>query len=130
MDDWKKPVGGGRGSRNYSGPNGTAEKVDYSRVPIGGESDDEAGGDDWIQRQIRGHKASSTLLKSDYARFARRKRWRKRVDSRTDLTRRADRNIFVVCCSSGKKERRRRPQREHALPRSLGVQRHTSSRFR
>ena len=59
MNDWKAPIGGGGGgvSRNYTGPNGTAEKVDYSHLPLGG-SDDEGGEDDWIQRQIRGHKVS------------------------------------------------------------------------
>ena len=36
------------------GPNGSAEKVDYSRLPIGDGSDGE--GEDWIQRQIKGHK--------------------------------------------------------------------------
>lgn len=63
MDDWKRPVGGGArvgGNRNYGGPNNTSEKVDYSQVPIGGGSDDEDGGDDWIQRQIRGHKVGDT----------------------------------------------------------------------
>lgn len=62
MNDWKAPIGGGGGggSRNYKGPNGTAEKVDYSQLPLGGGSDDEGGGDDWIQRQIRGHKVSET----------------------------------------------------------------------
>lgn len=55
MNDWKSSAGGG--NRNYRGPNGTAEKVDYSQLPIGGGgSDDDAEGDDWIQRQIRGHK--------------------------------------------------------------------------
>lgn len=59
MNDWKAQIGGGGGgvSRTYTGPNGSAEKVDYSHLPLGG-SDDEGGGDDWIQRQIRGHKVS------------------------------------------------------------------------
>eukprot|EP00752_Nemacystus_decipiens_P001251 g1249.t1 len=58
MNDWKTPIGGGGGgvSRNYTGPNGSAGKVDYSQLPLGG-SDDDGGGDDWIQRQIRGHKS-------------------------------------------------------------------------
>lgn len=63
MNDWKAPVGGGGrggGSRNYRGPNNTSEKVDYSQLPLGGGSDDEGGGDDWIQRQIRGHKVGDT----------------------------------------------------------------------
>lgn len=68
MNDWKAPIGGGGGGgkRNYTGPNGSAEKVDYSQLPLGGGggSDDEAGGDDWIQRQIRGHKVSSILMRS------------------------------------------------------------------
>lgn len=46
---------GGGGNRSYMGPNGSAEKVDYSRLPIGEGSDGE--GEDWIQRQIKGHKA-------------------------------------------------------------------------
>lgn len=56
MNDWKSPAGGG--GRKYRGPNGTAEKVDYSQLPIGGggSDDDDGGNDDWIQRQIRGHK--------------------------------------------------------------------------
>lgn len=61
MNDWKAPIGGGGGgaTRSYTGPNGSAEKVDYSQLPLGGGgSDDEGGGDDWIQRQIRGHKVS------------------------------------------------------------------------
>ena len=60
MNDWKAPIGGGGGGagRKYGGPNGSAEKVDYSQLPLGGGSDDEGGGDDWIQRQIRGHKVS------------------------------------------------------------------------
>lgn len=44
---------GGGGNRSYMGPNGSAEKVDYSRLPIGEGSDGE--GEDWIQRQIKGH---------------------------------------------------------------------------
>ncbi|CAM9184049.1 unnamed protein product [Pylaiella littoralis] len=57
MNDWKSPAGGG--GRKYRGPNGTAEKVDYSQLPIGGggSDDDDGGNDDWIQRQIRGHKS-------------------------------------------------------------------------
>lgn len=67
MNDWKNPTSGGRrgGNRSYTGPNGSTEKVDYSRLPQGGGSndgdsagDDNGGGGDWIQRQIRGHKAS------------------------------------------------------------------------
>lgn len=56
MNDWRKPVGGkgGGGNRSYMGPNGSAEKVDYSRLPISEGSDGE--GEDWIQRQIKGHK--------------------------------------------------------------------------
>lgn len=45
---------GGGGNRGYLGPNGSAEKVDYSRLPIGEGSDGE--GEDWIQKQIKGHK--------------------------------------------------------------------------
>ncbi|CAM9117285.1 unnamed protein product [Ascophyllum nodosum] len=55
MNDWKASLGGSRGTearRNFTGPNGSSEKVDYSRLPEG--SDDEEA--DWIQRQIRGHK--------------------------------------------------------------------------
>lgn len=61
MNDWKAPVGrsAGGGSRNYGGPNGTAEKVDYSRLPNEAGPGDDGEGDDWIQRQIRGHKVSS-----------------------------------------------------------------------
>lgn len=58
MNDWKRPVSGGPGggNRSFTGPNGSTEKVDYSRVPIGESSEDEGG--DWIQKKIRGHKAS------------------------------------------------------------------------
>ncbi|CAN0451327.1 unnamed protein product [Ectocarpus sp. 12 AP-2014] len=59
MNDWKAPIGrsAGGGSRNYGGPNGTAEKVDYSRLPNEAEPIDDGEGGDWIQRQIRGHKS-------------------------------------------------------------------------
>lgn len=53
MNDWKRSAGGSNGNRIYTGPAGSTEKVDYSRLPVGGGSDEE---DDWIQRQIRGHK--------------------------------------------------------------------------
>lgn len=61
MNDWKAPIGrsAGGGSRNYGGPNGTAEKVDYSRLPNEAGPIDDGEGDDWIQRQIRGHKVGS-----------------------------------------------------------------------
>lgn len=66
MNDWKRapPGGGAGGKRPFSGPGGSVDKVDYSRLPVGGGSDDE---EDWIQRQIRGHKVSgmTSLLNVD-----------------------------------------------------------------
>lgn len=62
MNDWKSTSGGRGGSKGgYGGPNGTTDKVDYSRLPLGsGGSEDD--GEDWIQRQIRGHKVTNASL--------------------------------------------------------------------
>lgn len=60
MNDWKAPIGGSGGNgarRSFTGPNGTSGKVDYSRLPAASTSDDE--GEDWIQREIKGHKVKS-----------------------------------------------------------------------
>lgn len=69
MNDWKRPSGGGGGGakRSYVGPNGSTEKVDYSRLPLAGGSDDE--GDDWIQKQIRGQKVSLYALRVPLCEF-------------------------------------------------------------
>lgn len=63
MNNWKEPIGGsGRNGarRNFTGPNSTSEKVDYSRLPAASISDDE--GEDWIQRQIKGHKVKRWFI--------------------------------------------------------------------